>query len=98
MDGPLVSGTTAGTCKTIAVVTDSAGTPQPVFVNTTTPASYDLRLATDTPAHLSANQACCIDQIKGVLDGGTSPLPNHDFFGTMRPMGAGYDTGAHEAQ
>lgn len=97
MDGALVNGTTSGTCKTIAVVTDSATAPQPVFVDTTTPASYDLRLATDTAAHLSANQACCIDQVKGVLDGGTS-LPDHDFFGTMRPLGAGYDIGAHEAK
>jgi len=25
-------------------------------------------------------------------------VPNHDFFGTMRPLGAGYDIGAHEAK
>ena len=97
MDGALVGGTAAGTCKTVGVVTDSAGTPQPVFVDTTSPTSYDFRLATDTQAHLTANQACCIDQVKGPLDGGTS-LPDHDFFGTMRPLGAGYDIGAHEAK
>jgi hypothetical protein len=95
-DGPLVSA--VGSCKTIDVVTDSVGAPQPVFVDTSSVATYDFRLAVDTPAHLTANQACCIDQVKGPLDGGTSPLPGHDFFGTMRPLGAGSDIGAHEAK
>jgi hypothetical protein len=95
-DGALVSGTGLGSCQTIDVVTDGVGT-QPVFVNTASSATYDFRLATDTPAHLSANQACCIDQVHGPLDGGSSPLPTHDFYGTMRPLGAGWDIGAHEA-
>lgn len=96
-DGALVSGTGTGQCKTLAVVTDS-GPAQPVFVNTSSPTTYDFRLATDTQAHLSANQACCIDQVSGPLPGGTSPLPNHDYFGTVRPLGAGWDIGAHEAK
>jgi hypothetical protein len=97
-NGPLMNGTGPGTCKLIDVVTDAASTPQPVFVDVTSPTTYDFRLATDTQAHLTANQACCIDKVGGPLDGGTSPVPNHDFFGTMRPLGAGYDIGAHEAK
>ncbi|HEX6838470.1 MAG TPA: hypothetical protein VF334_17960 [Polyangia bacterium] len=96
-DGPLTNGTGAGTCKTLDVVTDGTG-PQPIFVDTSSPTSYDLRLAVDTPAHASANQACCIDQVKGPLDGGTAPLPLHDFFDRARPLGVGWDVGAHEAQ
>jgi hypothetical protein len=97
-DGPIMNGTGPGTCKLLDVVTDAPSTPQPVFVDVTSPTTYDFRLATDTQAHLTANQACCIDKVGGPLDGGTSPVPNHDFFGTLRPLGAGYDIGAHEAR
>lgn len=93
-DGALVAGSAQNQCKTlIDVVTDSVTAPQPVFVNAASPATYDFRLATDTQTHLTANKACCIDQVKT-----TSPLSNHDFFATKRPQGAGYDIGAHEAQ
>lgn len=65
-DGALVAGTAQNTCKTLVdVVTDSATAPQPIFVNTGSPSTFDFRLAVDTPAHLAANQACCIDQVKG---------------------------------
>jgi hypothetical protein len=95
--GALIGGTGASQCRTIDIVTDNAPT-LPVFVNTGSPSTYDFHLATDTPAHLAANQACCIDKVKGPLDGGTSPLPTHDFDGTTRPLGMGYDIGAHEAK
>jgi hypothetical protein len=38
------------------------------------------------------------DLVHGPVDGGSGSLSNHDFFGTFRPSGLGWDVGAHEKQ
>jgi hypothetical protein len=44
------------------------------------------------------NAACCIDKVSATVDGGATALSKHDYFGSMRPLGNGYDIGAHEAR
>jgi len=82
-------------CTTSHVVSDDAGAP--AFVNSNDPSKYDFHLAVDTAPHVSANMACCIDKVPPTFDAG-APLPDHDYDGTKRPKGGGYDIGAHEAQ
>ena len=62
----------------------------PDFVSSTVP--FDFHLSAN-----AANDACCVDKIKGALDGGATSLPDHDFDGSKRPKGTGWDIGAHEA-
>jgi hypothetical protein len=80
-------------CANAGSNVESKGDPAPAFVNSST---HDYHLATDTPAHVTTNQACCIDKIGSSFDGGVA-LPDHDFDGNKRPKGAGWDVGAHEA-
>jgi hypothetical protein len=95
-DNNEVDGGLQGNSGCIPVATTTWLDPAPAFRDISSPATYDFHLATDTPAHISANQACCIDKIAGTPDGGTA-LSDHDVDGTKRPKGAGYDVGAHEA-
>ncbi len=82
-------------CSSAYDVSDDAGAP--AFVDSNNPSTYDFHLAVDTPAHTAANTACCIDKVPTTFDAG-APLSNHDYDGTARPKGAGYDIGAHEAK
>jgi hypothetical protein len=41
--------------------------------------------------------AALANRVTGTVDGG-GPLPDHDFFGTHRPLGGAWDVGAHELQ
>jgi hypothetical protein len=82
-------------CTANNVVTGDAGAP--AFVNDTDPSKFDFHLATDTAAHLAANDTCCIDKVPTAYDAG-APMSDHDYDGTTRPKGPGYDIGAHEAK
>jgi hypothetical protein len=83
-------------CKQAHLVLDNdAGAP--AFVNTSDPSKYDFHLAIAKPADLKTNTTCCIDQVLPTYDAGR-PLSDHDYDGTKRPLGAGYDIGAHEAK
>jgi hypothetical protein len=87
-------------CSLIAVVTGTDNAPSsgkiqlpPAFVGTN-----DLHLDVTAGANLTANQACCIDQILGTGPSPSpSPLPAIDIDGSKRPKGAHWDIGAHEA-
>ena len=76
--------TSASGCPILDIVTDPV---MPAFVDSVTAATYDFHLAVDTMPHITTNTNCCIDKIGSPLDGGTSPLPDHDYDGTMRPKG-----------
>jgi hypothetical protein len=83
-------------CKQDHVVIDSdAGAPH--FVDSNNASTYDFHLAIAKNADLTANTACCIDRVPLTFDAG-APLSDHDYDGTKRPLGAGYDIGAHEAK
>jgi hypothetical protein len=66
----------------------STSPTQPAFVA----GSYKL----DTTK--SVNDTCCINKVNATVDGGAKSLPNHDYFDSVRPQGAGWDIGAHEAK
>jgi hypothetical protein len=67
----------------------SASPVQPIFLGAT-----DYRLDPTS----SVNGTCCIDQVHGDVDGGAPQLTDHDYFLDKRPLGNGWDIGAHEAR
>jgi hypothetical protein len=69
--------------------TTSASAVQPIFLGAT-----DYRLDPTS----SVNGTCCIDQVHGTVDGGATQLTDHDYFLDKRPLGGGWDVGAHEAR
>jgi hypothetical protein len=40
----------------------------------------------------------CVDKVSSTVDGGAAMLPDHDFYGTHRPLGSAWDVGAQEAR
>jgi hypothetical protein len=81
----------ANNCALINGTTTSADATQPIFAD---PASEDYRLALNR----NNNTTCCIDKVHGAIDGGAATLSGHDYFNFMRPVGQGWDVGAHEVQ
>jgi hypothetical protein len=78
-------------CALINGTTTSTDLTQPIFVN---PAGHDYRL---DPIN-QLNTTCCIDKVHSAVDGGASMLSGHDYYLRTRPLGLGWDVGAHEAQ
>jgi hypothetical protein len=87
-----------GHCELGLVVTGpgetaaGAVTVAPQFVNVKT-APFDFHLV----AGSLMNHACCVDRVTSAADGG-APLPDHDVDDTHRPLGKGWDVGAHEVE
>lgn len=75
---------TVGACTHARVVVGSFDSrPDPGLIRLDPDLDAEGRLL-DT----AANEACCVDQ--------SGAGPARDFFGTARPLGVGYDLGAHE--
>jgi hypothetical protein len=64
----------------------------PVFVASGSSTPHDYHLKLNDPANVGAS-GCCVDKIAPAAG-----LPNHDVDNDTRPLGAGLDIGADEAQ
>ncbi len=76
-----------GSCALSQVVV-GIGDKTPNGLNLKNP-TFTAPLTGDYRLKAGADNTCCIDQAMGMVD--------HDYFGAKRPLGKGYDIGAHEA-
>ncbi len=67
------------------LIDSDADAIDPLFVNE---AGYDFHIGNNALTNVIARP----------VDGGAPTLPDHDFFGTFRPLGGAWDVGAHEKQ
>jgi hypothetical protein len=93
----VLGGGSSLTLINVVTGTDSIVSAGKIALSPALKSMTDLHLDT-SGSNLAVNQACCIDQIVAAGPAPSpSPLPALDIDGSMRPKGAHWDIGAHEA-